>query len=359
MLGLVLSAVAIVVVTSVFSWVLNRLIARRVASGKADSDVLDRLGQCRAPAITVVVLIMTRAYEAVLESVLHLGQWVGMALNVALMLALGWLVVRVAAVLMAIVAARVGKRVSADPQRLQRIHTQLSVFETAAAVIIWLATLIFIMLTFPATRPIATSLFASASLLSLVIGIAAQGTLGSFFAGLQIAFGDIVRIGDTVVVDGQQGVVEEIALTYVVVKRPDYRRLVVPVTFFTTKSFENWTRRHLGVLAETFVNVDLTTPVPEVREKVREILDASTLWDRTEWSVSVAEPQPNTQLLRLKISAAVTDAADAGALCAEVRGALQEHLAREIPSALPATRETSVPNPALGPKIPAESSIES
>ncbi|MFE3187797.1 mechanosensitive ion channel family protein [Nocardia sp. NPDC059240] len=343
MLGLALAAVAIVVATSVLGWVLNRLIARRVAAGKADSDVLDRLNACRPPAVAVVVVAMARAYDAVLESVLHLGRWVGMGLNVLLMMALGWLAARVAAVLIAILASRMRQRVKSDPQRLQRIRTQLSVFDSAAAVIIWLATGIFILLSFPATRPIATSLFASATLLSLVVGIAAQSMLGSFFAGLQIAFGDVVRIGDTVVVDGQTGTVEQIALTYVVVMRPDYRRLIVPVTFFTSKSFENWSRIHLGVRAETFVNVDLATPVSQVREKVREILEASTLWDRLDWSVTVAESEPNAAFLRLKISATVAESIDSGQLCAEIRGELQEYFARKLPEALPVTRETSIP----------------
>ncbi|MTJ65612.1 mechanosensitive ion channel [Nocardia seriolae] len=276
MLVHVLAPVAIVLVAIGFAVGLRRFSASRVVRERVPGELLETIAGCRGPLVALVLVFMLRAYQPIFESSLHFGTR-GTMLNVAMMLILGWLAVAISRVLVALLHLRLAGRFASDPERVRRIHTQLTVFRAVIAAIIWLATAIFIMLTFPATRPIATSLFASASLLSLVVGIAAQGTLGSMFAGLQIAFGDVVRIGDMVVVDGQRGMVEELALTYVVVRLLDYRRLVVPVTFFTTKPFENWTRIHPGVKSETHINLDLAAPVPTIRTKVADIIENSPL----------------------------------------------------------------------------------
>lgn len=194
------------------------------------------------PAVTIVALLSARAYVSVRADAVPGGQLVAALLDVACVLAFGWLATVLVGVSMRALGDRLTRR-AGDPQRLRRIRTQLSVFRTVATAVVWLIAGIVVMLLFPATRAIATTLSASAGLLTLVAGIAAQGTLGSLFAGIQIAFGDVVRIGDTVVIDEQRGVIEEIALTYVVVRLADDRQLVVPVTFFTTKAFENWSRK--------------------------------------------------------------------------------------------------------------------
>ncbi|UGT42668.1 mechanosensitive ion channel family protein [Nocardia yamanashiensis] len=194
------------------------------------------------PAVTIIALLLARAYVSVRADAVPGGQLVAALLDVACVLAFGWLATVLVGAAMRALGERLARR-TGDPQRLRRIRTQLSVFRTVATAVVWLIAGIVVMLLFPATRAIATTLSASAGLLTLVAGIAAQGTLGSLFAGIQIAFGDVVRIGDTVVIDEQRGVIEEIALTYVVVRLADDRHLVVPVTFFTTKSFENWSRK--------------------------------------------------------------------------------------------------------------------
>ena len=112
------------------------------------------------------------------------------------------------------------------------------------------------LLTFPAMRAVGTSMLASAGLLGIVAGIAAQSTLGNLFAGLQIAFGDMVRIGDTVVVDGEWGTVEEITLTFLTVRTWDERRITMPVSYFTSKPFENWSRGGAQMTGTVFFHLD-------------------------------------------------------------------------------------------------------
>ncbi|MFJ6380277.1 mechanosensitive ion channel family protein [Kitasatospora sp. NPDC092039] len=225
-----------------------------------------------------------------------------------------------------------------DPARIQRVRTQISMLRRAVNALIVVVTAAVMLLTFSAMRTIGASLLASAGILGIVAGIAAQSTLGNFFAGLQIAFGDTVRIGDTVVVDGQQGTVEEITLTYLVVRLWDYRRLVVPVSYFVSRPFENWTRRDPGLLAAVLLHLDHTTPVDELRAALRARLDRHPLWDGAEWALQVTDTTPSTIVVRATMTARTPD--DAAQLRFDIREQLIAHLRDEHPQALPRLRTT-------------------
>ncbi|MFB7718163.1 mechanosensitive ion channel family protein [Nocardia sp. NPDC056100] len=333
-------ATAIVVLTLFAGWALRRYTERRAARGHIDAEVMTRLGECRTPIVVLVFVVTMRAYAAVVPSLPVLGT----VLDVAMYVAVGWVGVSAIGVLIAIVAVRLGRRNGDDEQRMQRIRTQLSVFRTVGIAVVWLATLAFALLDFPATRPMATSLFASVSLLSLVVGIAAQRTLASLFAGLQIAFGDVVRIGDMVVIHDQRGTVEEITLTYVVLRLLDYRRMVVPVTMFTTEPFENWTRRSPGVKADIYVNVDPATPVAKVREWFGTRIAENPHWDGDEWSLSIVDQDPGMVMLRLHFEATAASPATAAQLLATMREDLQHWISTSLPEAIPRTRTTTVTN---------------
>lgn len=343
MLARLLVVAGIVVSALVLRFVLRRVMTRLVGRTGMSAEIWRLAERCQGPFVLVVFLLLLRTYQGVLESTIEVNGWFGPLLNVVVLLSVGWLATRITAVLIALATARFGRTTVDDPQRLQRIRTQMRVFETVASVLIWLTTLIVIMLTFPATRPIATSLFASASLLSLVIGIAAQNTLASMMAGLQIAFGDVVRIDDMVVVDGKRGVVEELALTYVVIRMLDYRRVVVPVTYFVNMPFENWTRKHPGVRTDTYLNVDFAAPVPKIRDEVRRIIESSPLWDQGEYALVVAEPETRHAGMRLQISFGAPTPSMAADLTAQLREHLIDYLVREAPESLPRTRTTAVP----------------
>ena len=123
------------------------------------------------------------------------------------------------------------------------------------------------LLTFPAMQAVGTSMLASAGVLGIVAGVAAQSTLGNLFAGFQIAFGDMVRLGDTVVVDGEWGTVEEITLTFLAVRTWDERRITMPVSYFTSKPFENWSRGGVQMTGTVFFQLDHSAPVSAMREQ--------------------------------------------------------------------------------------------
>lgn len=339
-IGLAITAAVIVALTVAAAFILKRVVARLAARRSAEPEVWTRIDGCRSPVVAVFFLILVRTYGAVLEVVTHGNRWIGIVLSLLLLLSLGWLASRGAAVLIALLAVRFNKATADDPQRMGRIRTQLSVFQRIASVLIWLATIIFALLNFPSTRPLATSLFASASLLGLVIGLAAQSTLANMIAGLQIAFGDAVRIDDVVSVNGERGVIEEISLTYVVLRLPDYHRMIVPVTDFVNQPFENWTRKTPAVRVDTFFYVDHSAPLDVLRAHLRQILAASEHWDGEEGALSVAESERDC--LRLKLTMSAASPSKATALSEQVMEDLNTFLVRELPESLPRPQRSAV-----------------
>jgi len=192
------------------------------------------------------------------------------------------------------------------------------------------------LMTFGSVRTIGASLLASAGVLGIVAGLAAQTTLANVFAGLQLAFTDHLRIDDVVVVETEWGRVEEFTLTYVVVRLWDERRLVLPTTYFTTKPFQNWTRDESRVVGSVELHVDFRLAVDPVRLELERVLNESPLWDRRDWVLQVTDVTPTTMVLRALMSA--IDAPSAWDLRCEVREKLIAFLRDRFPEALPRVR---------------------
>ncbi len=187
---------------------------------------------------------------------------------------------------------------------VRRFKTQVQILRRVTQATVVILTILFILLTFPQARAPVASVLASAGLLSVVAGLAAQTTLGNMFAGMQLAFTDALRVGDNVLVPGddQPGSVEEVTLTYVVVRIWDERRLILPSSDFTTKSFENWTRRSAAQLVGFNIQVDWRAPVAEIRAEVERLLEHTDLWDGRTWSVQVSDLSGPYMTLRIVIS---------------------------------------------------------
>ena len=201
-------------------------------------------------------------------------------------------------------------------------------------------------MTFPSLRAVGFSLFASAGAAGLIVGLAARPTLSNLIAGLQIALTDPIRIDDVVIVEGEWGWIEEINTTYVVIRIWDLRRLVVPLTHFIEKPFENWTRRSADILGTVFFYADYTVPVDEIRAALRRIVEASELWDGEVCGLQVTNATERTVELRALVSAATSPAA--WDLRCIVRERMIEYLKRQYPESLPRVRAeflTSDQNP--------------
>ncbi|MGW2540677.1 mechanosensitive ion channel family protein [Kitasatospora sp. NPDC001574] len=334
MLRPLITLLATVVATLATGWLVDQAL-QRAAARHPDAPVWPLLRRCRVPLQFVVasaLLLVARP----LERILDVPDAVPHHLVLLLLLAsLGWLTVRVVTAGLEAVLSRY-ETVADDPARMQRVHTRISMLRRVVSAVIVVVTVAVMLLTFSAMRTVGASLLASAGIIGIVAGIAAQSALGNFFAGLQIAFGDTVRIGDTVVVDGQQGTVEEITLTYLVVRLWDYRRLIVPVSYFVSKPFENWTRRDPGLLASVILHLDHATPVDRLRTVLHDRLADNPRWDGAEWALQVVDTTPSTMVVRATMTARTPD--DAALLRFEVREQLVAHLRDHHPEALPRLR---------------------
>ncbi len=223
-----------------------------------------------------------------------------------------------------------------DNLKARKIRTQLNVLKRIVLIVVCILALGMMLMTFERVRQLGTTILASAGIIGIIVGMAAQRTIGTFIAGLQIAFTQPIRIDDVVIVENEWGRIEEITLTYVVVKIWDLRRLVVPITYFIEKPFQNWTRVTADLLGTVFIYVDYTVPVEAVRAELRKILKGSELWDGKVCVLQVTNTSEHAIELRALMSAA--DASTAWSLRCYVREKLVEFIQKNYPESLPKLR---------------------
>lgn len=218
----------------------------------------------------------------------------------------------------------------------RRMRTQLTVIRRLAIVLIVVVALGVVLFSFPMVRAVGTSVLASAGVISVIAGLAAQSTLGNLFAGIQLAFSDSIRVGDVVVVEGEWGTVGEITLTYVVVYVWDERRLILPCTYFATKPFENWTRKSAKILGTVYMDLDWRVPIAEVREYFDSLLAQTELWDGRVSSVLVTGAEGGMVTVRFLVSS--EDSSQQWALRCLIREEMITWLQQNHPEALPTSR---------------------
>ncbi len=224
----------------------------------------------------------------------------------------------------------------AGQSRYRKVQTQMQILQRVISVAIWLFGFAAVLLTFPSARTVGASLLASAGVVSVIAGIAAQSTFGNVFAGLQLAFSDSIRVGDVINWEGTRCNVEEITLTYVVLRVWDGRRLIVPSSKMTTQTFENWTRRSSELLDHVDFRLDWSAPIPEIRAELAKLLAATDLWDGRVGVLQVRDTDGET----IQVSALVS--ARNSSTMTDLRNYIREEmvvwLQREYPDALPHTR---------------------
>lgn len=257
------------------------------------------------------------------------------ALLIALIIGLAWLVGSLAFVVEDAALARYRTDVP-DNRHARRIRTQIMILRRVTVAVLVICALAAVLLTFDGARAVGAGVLASAGLVSVVVGLAAQTSLANVFAGLQLAFTDAIRVDDVVVVDDEWGRVEEITMTYVVVHVWDDRRLILPSTYFTSTPFENWTRRAADLLGTVELDLDWAVPVAAMRTELTRILQASDLWDHRVGVLQVTESTGGW--VRVRALASAEDAPTLFDLRCYVREALVDWLQREHPEALPRTR---------------------
>jgi small-conductance mechanosensitive channel len=317
---------------------------KRAAAGKSlfwRSLVSRTRGPSRLGLIVVAISLAS--------TTVHLSWEVRIALNQILLVAFvtltGWCCATALHIATVIYLRRF--KLDAEDNLLARKHfTQMRILERAGVTLVAIVTLSVALMTFEPVRQYGVSLLASAGAAGLVLGLAMQPVLSNLVAGIQIAITQPIRIEDAIIVENEWGWVEEITATYVVVRLWDWRRLVLPLTYFIQKPFQNWTRDGASLIGSVFIYVDHRAPVAAMREKLAEIARATPLWDGKVVNLQVSDAKEATIEIRMLVSA--RNAPQAWDLRCVVREAMITWLQAEHPEALPRHRTEWV-----GPEEPA------
>jgi small-conductance mechanosensitive channel len=333
MIALITIIVAMIVVIFVHrtGFALLRRIARR-SKTMIDDMAITHLER---PALWLLILLVLGAIEptlpippgwdAIWKRILGLA---GPGLT-------GWMVLALLAVARDAGQAQADISV-ADNLMARRRRTRIGILHRIAVFVVLLVTFCVMLMSIPAVRSVGVTLAASAGLAALAVGAAAQPALKNLIAGIQMAFTAPIRIDDVVIMDGEWGRIEDIRLTFVVVKIWDERRLIVPVSKFLEESFQNWTRETSQILGTVFLFVDPTADVARIRAKLDEVVRTNPNWDGRVIGLQVTDLHADHMELRALVSAA--DASKAFDLRCDVREALMAFIASDMPEALPRFR---------------------
>lgn len=300
------------------------------------------LAQTAGPLRLAFVVFAMRVATAWAPVTPELSDILGRILQVAFIILVGWIVMVAADIASNLYLLRF--RMDIGDNLLARKHvTQVRVLRRALSVLIIMITAAAALMSFEAVRQYGVSLFASAGIAGVVVGLAARPVLSNLIAGVQIAITQPIRIDDAVVIENEWGWIEEITATYVVIKLWDWRRLIVPLSYFMEKPFQNWTRETASIIGSVFIYTDYSVPVARMREKLAEIARASKLWDGNVVNLQVTDAKERTIELRALVSARTSP--QAWDLRCEVREKLIAFLREEFPNALPRERaEVEVPS---------------
>ncbi|MCC8359213.1 mechanosensitive ion channel family protein [Salinimicrobium sediminilitoris] len=330
--NILLFLAALIVLYFLLHFVLKRL-------GKDPSNILPHNIASRLK-IPIIILFLVVAIQAILirrEIITNEGQvdFFQQLRSILLILSLTWFIV---------VAIRVAKNqflkqfdvTTQNNLRARKFYTQFNIIERISIFVVVLFALGIALLTFDGVEEIGVSILTSAGIAGIILGLSAQKVFGTIFAGIQIAIAQPIRIDDVVIVEGEWGKIEEIKLTYVVVKIWDKRRLVLPTTYFIEKPFQNWTRNSSDILGTVFIYTDFDLPIDKLREELTRLLNATELWDREVNVIQVTDLTENTMELRALMSA--KDAPTAWDLRVYARENLLKFIQENYPDSLPRTR---------------------
>ena len=225
---------------------------------------------------------------------------------------------------------------SSNNLKARKVYTQFTILENIIIFVIVILAIGIALMSFDSIRSVRVSVLTSAGIAGIIIGLAAQKAIGTLLAGIQIAITQPIRLDDVVIVEGEWGWIEEINLTYVVVRVWDKRRLVVPTTYFIEKTFQNWTRSSADILGTVYIYADYALPFDAIRKEQTRLLNSTDLWDGNVNVMQVTNATEKSVEIRVLVSA--KDSPTAWDLRVYLREKLLEFIQKNYPESLPKAR---------------------
>ncbi len=251
---------------------------------------------------------VTHPLVALLELTLTISAstWALASIVVRLLLVvnLGWLINAIGLFIIDIALGRIGGGEDVEDMRVRQIHTQTLIVRRLVFTVVLVITVGAALFTLPKARTLGTSVLASAGLISIIAALAAQSLLGNVFAGIHIAFSSKLRIGDVVYVEEQFGKVEELTLSYVVVRIWNDRRMILPTTYFATTPFQNWSRHGRELVGIVDVDVDWSVDINGIRAELDRLMAVSPHWDGRFWECYVIDATKGWITVEVLVTAA-------------------------------------------------------
>jgi small-conductance mechanosensitive channel len=306
--------------------------AARRTPDSADDKVVARMAP---PLRWVLVAIAFAVAGRFLAPDAEGPTWVRQLVGLVIPALIGWLALAGWRAVIDVVELRADITVE-DNLRARRRRTRAAILGRIGSLFILFVTLCLMLLSVPGIRSIGVTLMASAGIAGLVVGAAAQPALKNLIAGIQMAFTEPIRLDDVVIVDSEWGRIEEIRLTFVVIRLWDERRLVVPVSKFLEQSFQNWTRETSQLMGSVFWHLDPATDIERMRETLELLVRANPRWDGRFFNLQVTDMKPDAIEVRALMTA--KDASLAFDLRADIREQMLAWLRVEMPEALPKRR---------------------
>jgi small-conductance mechanosensitive channel len=321
-------SIGLAVITAfLLHWALYAVVVR-VVRQRVDPVLLPALFQ---PTRWLVVLMALGAGVQPLDLGPRIERLWSIGSKMAFALLFGWLLLRLMRAMRVMIERSVDINAEDNLKARQR-HTRVRILYRVAQSVIAVLVIAMILMAIPGVRTIGVTLAASAGLVGLAVGAAAQPALKNLIAGIQMAFSEPIRLDDVVIVEGEWGRIEDITLTFVVVRIWDDRRMVVPVSYFLEKPFQNWTTKTSDLLGTVFLYVDPTADVARIRDRLVEVTKANERWDGRVVLLQVTDHRADALELRCLLSA--RNAGMAFDLRCDVREAMLDFLRNEMPEAL-------------------------
>lgn len=309
-----------------------------IGIGKDPRNILpvDFVNRIRIPLFFLLLSLFGKA--AVLSEVFRsesIERWVGHLSTLSMIFSIAWFLI----VMVRVIKNQILRKYdinTPDNLKARKVYTQFLVLENIVIFLIVLLAIGIALMSFKSIRSLGVGLLSSAGIAGIIVGFAAQKTLATLLAGIQIAITQPIRLQDVVIVEGEWGEIEEITLTYVVVRIWDKRRLIIPSMYFIENTFQNWSRRSADILGTVFLYLDYKVPVQEIRKEQTRILQGTDLWDGEVNVVQVTETSERTVELRLLVSA--INSGTAFDLRALLREKIIDFLQKNYPESLPRFR---------------------